>query len=155
MRQRGSMSDSELVSRAQFAAGLTQEGLGEHLGSSRRTVTRWARSQAHPSDRQRVEMVRLAHARDPAVAAQLAAGIGETLESLGIVAPAPPPAPPMTTLLVQQAIVHAAAEAMDLSPRAVRVGLQAAIKRARELGATIEEVEAALALAPLEPKETP
>ena len=144
------MSTSELVTSAQFAAGMTQEGLGEHLGASRRTVTRWVRGQSQPTDKQLVEMVRLAHARKPDVAAQLAAGMGETLESLGIVAPAPPAtaARVASTSLVLEGIVHAAADAMDLSPRLVRTGLLAAFKRARELGATVEEVEAALGTDP-------
>ncbi len=165
MRRRGPMSHGEIVVKSQFAAGMTQEGLGEHLGASRRTVTRWVVGQSSPSDEQLVEMVRLAHARNPEVGAQLAAGLGETLESLGIVvapppqvasAPTPVPVPvpaPRTAApaLVLEGILHAAAHAMDLSPRAVRIGLQAAFKRARELGATVEEVEKALAIEPAEP----
>jgi transcriptional regulator with XRE-family HTH domain len=150
MRQKGTMSTTEIVTRAQFAAGLTQEQLGEAVGASRRTVSRWAANRSSPSDTQLVEMVRLAHAREPDVAATLAAGMGETLESLGIVPPAPPPAPPApslriaSTALVLEGIVHAAASAMNLSPRVVRTGLYAAMKRARELGATVEEMEGAL-----------
>ena len=41
-------------------------------------------------------------------------------------------------------VVCAAAEALDVSPRAVRPALLAAFQRAREAGLTLEQVEKAL-----------
>jgi hypothetical protein len=146
MRQKWTMSKAEFVTRAQLAAGLTQERLGEAVGASRRTVSRWGARASSPSDAQLVEMVRLVHAKNAVVAAELAGAMGETLVSLGIVAPLPPAAPPPPPALLLEGVVHAAAHAMDLSPRIVRTGLRAAFTRARELGTTIEALEAALAI---------
>jgi hypothetical protein len=69
------------------------------------------------------------------LAAELAAAAGQTLESLGIVKPAPPPAPPplppMPRHLSADAVVCVAAEGMGLAPGAVRGALVAAFRRAR------------------------
>jgi hypothetical protein len=81
---------------------------------------------------------------------------GETLESLGIVTPAPapvvvppppPPAPPppLPTALVVEAVVCAAADALQAPPSAVRGALLAAFCRARELRLSVNDVESALA----------
>jgi hypothetical protein len=85
-------------------------------------------------------------------AAEIAIGADTTLEALGIVRPPPPaappplPAPPQPALgSVVDSIVCAAAEAVDLSPGAIRPALVAAFARARELGLGVEAVEGALA----------
>jgi UDP-N-acetylmuramyl pentapeptide synthase len=54
--------------------------------------------------------------------------------------------PSVSSKLVD-AIVCAASEAADVSPRAMRPGLVAAIRCAREVGVTLEQIEGALSAA--------
>jgi transcriptional regulator with XRE-family HTH domain len=158
--RRGSMSAAEIVVRAHMTLGGSQEKFGERFGASRRTVTRWVSGQSTPSESDVVTMAHLVYPHDAALAARIAEAVGGTLVSLGIeppppspamVEPAPvaqPPPPPAKTLSAAQlvdGIVCAAAEAMDLSPRALRPALFAAFRKARELGVALEEAEEALA----------
>jgi DNA-binding XRE family transcriptional regulator len=129
------------------ALGATQEELGRLLGVSRRTAQRWS-SQGIPSY-ELMALARLVHPRDPALASEIAAALGTTLEAAGIAPPAPPPpapapaAPPISDGVVD-AVVCAAAEAMDMMPNEIRPGLLAAFARAKEIGLTVEVVERAL-----------
>ncbi len=135
-----------LYTLAQFALGTTQSGLGQMLGVSRRTAQRWA-SQGIPV----IEMPRLArlvYPKDAELAAQIATAASTSLEALGLVLPRPPAPPPAPALPppppplppppppdgVVDAITCAAAEAMEMMPRDVRLGLLAAFARADELG---------------------
>ena len=143
---------SFLESGATFAeggvTGVTQADLGEMLGVSRRTAQRWTRHGTHLVEADMLRLVQLVHPRDPQLAAVLAATLGSTLEGLGIVkpplpAPAPAPPPPLPAGIVD-AVVCAAAEAMELTPRDVRLGLYAAFSRAQEIGLSVEVVLKAL-----------
>jgi hypothetical protein len=138
-------SIAELVTHARFAIGMTQRALGPLLGSSHRTAERWGVGQARPSNPQLATLAGHVYPRDPALAAELAAAAGQSLESLGLgvpaAAPGPPPAPSPQLL---DSVVCQAAEAMDVSPRAMRVALRAAFARARELGLDVAAVADAL-----------
>jgi hypothetical protein len=125
------------------------------LGISRRTVQRLASSGGTVHTQYMHVLARAVHPHDPALAASLALEGGQTLESLGVVRPAPPvvPAPPSIsppprpappTWLTVDSIVCAAAETMQAPPAAVRDVLRAAFARARGLGLTVEEVDDAL-----------
>jgi hypothetical protein len=88
---------------------------------------------------------------DAALAAEIAAAGGTTLEALGVLPPPPPPAPappppvPVTPPdRVVDAVVCAAAEAMQVMPQSVRPAVLAAFACARELGLTVEGVERVL-----------
>jgi transcriptional regulator with XRE-family HTH domain len=145
---------SALAHEAQRVLGYTQHELGQLLGLSRRTVSRWASKHSRPSTSELQKLAGAVHPKDPALAAKLAREGGETLESLGIVKPSPPaliaPAPVVTvkpfppTRLVVESVVCAAAEVMQASPSAVRGVLRAAFARARGLGLTVEEMDEAL-----------
>jgi hypothetical protein len=121
------------------------------FGVSRRTAQRWASGGTTLTTDQMLTLVRLVHPHDPAVAAALAVTLGSTLEGLGVVkppppplpAPAPAPPPPLPAGIVD-AVVCAAAEAMELTPRDVRPGLYAAFSRAQEIGLSVEVVLKAL-----------
>jgi transcriptional regulator with XRE-family HTH domain len=134
-----------LFERARQALGTTQEELGQRLGVSRRTAQRWAASgipSYHLPD-----LARLAHPHDRVLAREIAAAAGITLEAAGIVQPPPPPAPPPPAHppdSVVDAVVCAAAEAMEIMPKEVRPGLYAAFARAKEIGLTIDVIERAL-----------
>ena len=152
---------SVVLVRTQHVLAGSQQKLGDIVGVNRRTVWRWQTGKISPSPATLQTFARLAYPKDPEVAAALAAASGQTLESLGIVPPplpaAPPPgvaAPPppkddpVKTRLLVEAVVCAAAEALDASPRAVRGALFAAFACAREAGLPVETVEKALAPAP-------
>jgi len=75
-----------------------------------------------------------------------AAAAGMTLEVAGIPQPppAPPPPPPPPPDGIVDAVVCAAAEAMEMMPKEVRPGLLAAFGRAKEIGLTVDVIERAL-----------
>jgi hypothetical protein len=151
-----------LFEKSRQALGTTQAKLGESLGLSRRTAQRWASRGGLLLEGRMLDLIRRVYPRDPELAAVLASTLGSTLEGLGIVSPpppplpppeaAPPPPPPLPTGVVD-AVVCAAAEAMELTPRAVRRGLHAAFARAQEIGLTLDAVVQVLAasLPPVEP----
>jgi hypothetical protein len=158
------VGDKDFFERARVAVGnVTQAELGEKLGVSKRTAQRYSDKGVPPHYLK--ELARLVHPFDVALAAEIAGSMGHTLESLGVVAPpapapppvvvveAPPPPPPPPPPLpppppppdgIVDAVVCAAAEAMEMMPRDVRPGLLAAFKRAREIGVTVDMVERVL-----------
>ena len=143
-----------LLGDARRALSLNQEQLGELLRSSKRTVQRWETSRGRPSAAELATLAGHVYPVDAEVAAELAEAIGQTLESLGIVAPPPPPAPPapppppgpppMPRHLAVDAVVCVASDALGIMPSAARGGILAAFRRARELGLACDEVEKAL-----------
>ncbi|HEY8041344.1 MAG TPA: helix-turn-helix transcriptional regulator [Polyangiaceae bacterium] len=136
-----------LLGDARRALMLSQEQLANAIGSSKRTVQRWETNRAHPSTGEMAKVAALVHPQDPAIAAEIAASIGQTLESLGLVPPpppAPPPLPPMPRHLAVDAVVCVASDALGVTPGAVRAALLAAFRRARELGLAYDEVERAM-----------
>jgi hypothetical protein len=128
-----------LLGQAQRALGKSHGEFGPLLGSSRRTAERWAVGASLPIDDQFVKLAALVHRVDPVLAAAIATALDASLESLGIAN--------QSGAHVDRVdlVVHAAAEAMDVSPRLARVGLHAALARARQLGLDAAAVEAALA----------
>jgi hypothetical protein len=137
----------ELIIRAQFGLGLTQKTLGALIGCSRRTIIRYQSHGAVLTPATWEKLARAAHAKDRALAADLAAKAGHTLVSLGLEAPPPPPAPPAppprpapSAEHLADSIVCAAAEAMQATPQAARPAVVAAFERAVALGLSAEEV---------------
>jgi hypothetical protein len=145
--------------KAQLALSLNQRQLAHLLGSSERTVQRWyaKRATVYPDHITRLAVA--VHPHDPDIARRLAATMGETLESLGLVAPplpapvvpspqpspspSPPERSPFLPLLVES-VVSAAAEALDVSPRAARPAVLAAVERAKVAGLSVDDLLAAL-----------
>lgn len=152
-QQRGSMKQGivfpnqptdGLVARAQAALGMTHRQFGEALGASERTSLRWAAGRSHVTVSQLRKLARLVHPRNPVLAVSLAEASSDTLESLGIVPPSPPPRPALPAHFVANLLVCAAADAFGGAPSAARAALRAAFGRAREMGLSVEEVEKAL-----------
>ena len=148
-----------LYVKSQVALGKTQVGLARMLGISRRTAQRWVAHGVPASGL--AKLARLVHPRDPGLAATLATRAGRTLGELGIVQPQPPAPPALSPpprapppAIVVDAVVCAAADALDTSPREVRGAVRAAFARAREIGLTVEDVEAALKPTPA-PRSAP
>jgi transcriptional regulator with XRE-family HTH domain len=141
------------------AIGLSQRELGEQLGSSLRTAQRWATGRAQPSADHLKKLAALAYPRNPTLATEIAEAVHETLESLGLVIPPPAPEPvvvvePVVTgppetpadlvPLLVEAVVAAAAEALDQMPRVVRPAVTAAFVRAQAARLTVADVVAVL-----------
>ena len=151
-----------LVLAAQNLLRLNQRQLAETLdpiGASLRSVQRWATGQSRTPDRHLHELARRVYPHDRHLAANLAAAGASSLEELGILRPPAPPAPPPPPAAVLppppspplppveeiiDAIVCAAAEAIDVAPRDIRPALLAAFTRGRKLGLTMAQAEAAL-----------
>jgi len=136
-----------LVAKVRVALGLNQKELAAQLGVSSKTIGRWMKSGTMLASYQARRLVDLLAPVDRDLAARVAATQGETLATLGLETPAQPTHDVAVLPLAVDAVVCAAAEALDLSPRAVRPALVAAVRRAREAGVTMEQVEAALAAA--------
>jgi transcriptional regulator with XRE-family HTH domain len=158
---------TRLVGLTRAALGLTQRTLGEAFGASMRTAHRWEAGKSYPGVDQVQRMARRVYPVDAQLAAELAAAAGTDLQALGLVRPAPvvaaaPPAPqeppprpfPPVSLMVDS-VVLAALEVTDgqTSRQSVRDILRAGFARARGLGLTVDEVDAALA--PPSPAKTP
>jgi hypothetical protein len=139
-----------LVIRSQRALHLSQGGLGDLLGASRRTVTRWVDGTS-PSAAQLDRLTRAVFAVDQGLAGQLAEARGQSLVSLGLVpppsppalevAPLPTPAPaPLPARCLADSIVCAAVDVAGMTPAQLRPVLLAAFERAAELRIGVDEI---------------
>jgi hypothetical protein len=141
-----------LVLRAGKAGHLLSSQLADYLGISRRTMSRWiAGNYTNMTPRDWASLARLAYPNDPALAATLAGVAGSTLEALGIapppLPPPPPPAPPapsVTPADLANLVVHAAAEAANLPPQAVRPIIATALEKAAALGLSVDALREAM-----------
>jgi transcriptional regulator with XRE-family HTH domain len=142
------MRTNPLLHEACRVLGLNQRELGKVVGLSTRTIQRLYRGHSTFVSPHWHTLARAAHPSHPELAAKLAAEGGTTLMALGLERPLPAPAPAIFSHDVHHltdGVVCAAAEAIELTPRAVRPALLAAFRRAREMRLTVEQVEAALA----------
>jgi len=145
------------VYEAQRVLSLNQKELADLVGSSQRTVQRWVvrRGGLYPDHVTKLAVA--VHPRDPALARRLAATIGQTLESMGLVVPpapapvvpaAPPPVaspePSPSLPLLVESVVSAAAEALDVSPRLARPAVLAAVERAKAAALSVDDLLAVL-----------
>ncbi|HEV3190600.1 MAG TPA: helix-turn-helix domain-containing protein [Polyangiaceae bacterium] len=146
----------ELLVEAQNALGVSQGQLGDMLGLSRQTIWRYQTGQSNPLASSLQDLARRVRAIDARLAARLAgAGTGARKTGFRIAAPARPTGPgggAIETRLMADAIVCAAAEALDSSPRTVRRALLAAFARARDTGLALDAIETALARADTQDK---
>src|SRR5580698_1748955 len=83
------------IIRARQALGWTQRELGDNLGVSLRTATRWEGKRAHMGVNESAILARHVYPKRPDLAEELVAAHGQTLVGLGIAPPPPPPAPPV------------------------------------------------------------
>ncbi|HEY1691364.1 MAG TPA: helix-turn-helix transcriptional regulator [Polyangiaceae bacterium] len=145
---------------ASRALGFEQRQLAEFTGVSLRTVQRWSGGGSNPGWQDITRLAAAAYRVDRDAARRLAAAVGHTPESLGIVSPAPPappalpgPAPQAPAAaaapfalqcVLVEAIVAAAAEALDVSPRVARPAVLAAMERAKAASLSVDDLLAAL-----------
>lgn len=142
-----------MLRHARRSLGLTQRQLGDELGVSHRTILRWERGRTSPVPQQILAIAGLLRPDDDTLADELLASGHVNIIVSTASTPATPIATPtgvdaaqaaLTAKHAIDAVVFAAAEAMDASPRAVRVGLAAAFARAVELGLAADAVATAL-----------
>jgi transcriptional regulator with XRE-family HTH domain len=114
-----------LVALAQRALGYSHQAMADAVGSSLRTVQRWSSEQSHPTVDNLRKLAALVYPHDAGIAKRLAALVGETAQSLGLVkAAAPqlaektPSVPsglsPKVTAALAESVVAAAAVAVVL-----------------------------------------
>jgi DNA-binding XRE family transcriptional regulator len=132
-----------LLLQARQALVVSQHGLAERVGSSTRTVQRWEVGKSAPAPWHIHMLADAVRALDPALAEQLDAFAPRAPATPADPVPPPPPAPAPPVLV--DAIVCAAAEAMGVSPQAVRPALLAAFARARDVGLDVASIAAVLA----------
>jgi hypothetical protein len=124
-------SDTLLI-HCRMALGLTQPEFGDIFGRSKRTVQRWEDHGTTLIPSEVEALARVLLPVRPDLAAQIAASADTTIDRLGIV-PARA-ASPMTTSDGTDSVVRAAADAMGVTPDAIRPAIAAAFVRAREIG---------------------
>jgi hypothetical protein len=125
----------DLVRKARRETGAwTDLDLAKLIGSSRRTVQRHSWEGGLSSEAHYQILIQAVHPKNPALAAQLAAARGTSLEALGIAVPAPPSDP--TRREHADSVVCAAADVLQLPPSAIRPAIAAAFARAGELEVT-------------------
>ena len=159
------MPANVLMMNARDALKMTQREFADATGTSLRTVSRWEAGESTPSFIELRKVAPVLHPRDADLAREAARMGGTTLEALGVVrppappepppapppaspakevAPPPPPPPERPTRLLVDAVVYAAAEALEASPgsllRNARAMVAAAFARARDLGLSSEQV---------------
>jgi hypothetical protein len=129
-----------LLTVAGVALGKSQGEMGELLGVSRRTISRWVARGGGLLPVHGEALARALYPVDPELAGHAAKMSKQTLEGLGLA----PKAAPAPSPRVARIVLWAAADALDASPRAVRPAIVAAFRAAREEGATLADVEASL-----------
>ena len=138
----------ELVWQARSELNLDNQRLADLVGSSLRTVERYNEKQGGLNDRSHNEsLIHAIHPKNPELAFELAEACGTRLEALGLVPPkrtepAPPPTPPRPAARPEHAdsVVCAAADALNISPAAVRPAVAAAFAKANALGMSVEDL---------------
>lgn len=148
LRGQDPATTAALIAETGTLLGMHHAELAKHLGVSRRTVSRWASEGTRLTSSHVEILATLAYPRDRSLAARIAALAKDTLVGLGLEEPpppAPPPPPPSPKLV--DAVVCAAADVLELSPRAVRPALLAALRCAREAGLSLETIEGVLSQA--------
>ena len=144
---------------ARDALGILQKDLAALLGVSPKTIGRWTSGSTLLPPDLVATLARAVGAKDPALAAKIAAAHGHTLSELGIAQSASPSlsssaGPSREQQILADALVCAAAEVADVSPRRMRPALAAALARAREAGLTIDAAHALLSAPEPATKET-
>jgi transcriptional regulator with XRE-family HTH domain len=135
--------DGALLTHCQMALGLTQGELADLLGCTKRTIQRWEDRGASLLAPALEALARALYPVRPDLAAQVATAGRTTLDQLGIPSGAAPGVPAISEPI--ESMVRSAAEAIGVTPEAVRPAIAAAFARARELGLDVQTVAERLA----------
>ena len=149
-----------VLHEARRALRMTQTEFATAVEASQRSVVRWEGGTATPAPQHLANLAALLHPVNRDLASEVAAHAGATLISLNLEAPPPPPAPPVPPVvappappparppakpvdLVDVLVLAAMLETGSTAPDARR-WLHVVMKRARDIGLTIEEAEEGL-----------
>jgi hypothetical protein len=133
-----------LVREACRLLQLNQRGLAKLVGCSVRTVQRhsWQGGLGYSADH--VKLIRAVHPHSPDLAARLARATNIQLDALGL-----SPTSDLTPIAARRehvdAIVAAAADVLDVSPKSIRPAIAAAFALARELHVSLDTLAPLLA----------
>jgi transcriptional regulator with XRE-family HTH domain len=134
----GASIGSPLLMNCRMALGLTQQQFADIFGCTKRTVIRWEERGTVLLAPALEALARAVYPVRPDLAAQVAAAGETTLAQLGI--PSVAASGHMAISGPIESIVRAAAEAMGVTPEAVRPAIAAAFARAREVGLDVQTV---------------
>ena len=149
----------ELFALGHRKLGCTAVELAARLGVSPRTISRWYAGQTSPGPVSVHDLAHIVHEEDPALARRLWEPAASYLRQASLpsrplsavaAAPASPSAllrPPDTRASrsdLADLVVVAACDALDAAPRTIRPAILAAVRRARALGLTLDDIETAL-----------
>jgi hypothetical protein len=142
---------------------LTQRQLAKLTGVSLRTLQRTG---GFTQPKHYAALIQALYPRNPALAAQIAAAIGKSLPELGVQPPSPPavaalvpppapppgpPSPPRATRAHAEAVICAAADALNIVPREARPIVATIFARVRDLEVDLNTLTPLLAPAAVEP----
>ena len=147
-----------MLGEARRLSGLNQGDFAVRVGTSKRTLARIVANKATAYPYLLADAAKLVYPLDRALAKELAKAAGATLISLGLEPPPPapeppppPPEPPPSPARRPPSIAHlvdsvvcAAAEAIGVTPQAIRPALRAAFARAVEVDLKPEELHQGL-----------
>lgn len=140
-----------LVARVRATLVLSQAELAARIGSSRRTVQRWEAERSTPAPWELQRMADHVRSLDAELAAQLDAlaprPAAVAPPPVAVEPPAPPP-PPIPMPVLVDSVVCAAAEAMSVTPQAIRPAVLAAFGRALDARLSAQDVVGVLAPPP-------
>ncbi|HUB10041.1 MAG TPA: hypothetical protein VMB50_23760 [Myxococcales bacterium] len=161
-----------LILEARRLVAFSNRDFAELTGVSLRTVERYPTSGGISHVGQTDKLIVATHAKDPQLAARLAAAAGRDLQELGlppapvpvppapraapeptVAAPAPLPAVPEARQEHADSVLLAAARALNLPPETVRPGVAAAFARASEMGVSVAGLAAQLKRPPADATE--
>jgi hypothetical protein len=149
-----------LIVRSREVLGHNQKGLADRLGSSLRSVQRWEAKRGQPSYATLCELADAVRPLDAALASEIdvwaprarppappqppAPAPSVASAPVAEPPPPPPPPPPLPAPVLVDSVVCAAAEAIALTPQAVRPAILAAFARAIDARLTLDAVVAVL-----------
>jgi hypothetical protein len=133
-----------LVQEACRLLNLNQRGLANLVGCSVRTVQRNSWQGGLGFSGHYATLIKAVHPHSPDLAARLAQATGQNLDALGLTT-APDPRPIAARREHVDAIVAAAADVLDVSPKSVRPAIAAAFTLAHELRVSLDTLAPLLA----------
>jgi len=126
---------------------VSQKELAERLDVSAKTISRWCARNPVLGAGMVTNLCAVANPTAPSLAIKIATTYGYDLAQLGVTSSAAAKLGsnhPEGERLLADALVCAAADVADVSPRVMRPALAAALARARDLGLTIDSALALL-----------
>ena len=144
---------TSLFHEGRRALGMTAVDAAALMGASRRTSQRWSAGRSTPGIHGLYALAVAVLPKDAKLAARIHAAAVEEAASIRMTLPPlttsePSAKPTVAERRAVDTVLCAAADAMNLAPRAVRPGLLAALLRAREESLGIDAMIAALTAAP-------